>query len=191
MRSSVFVVSVCCAVTVVTLVACSAAPIPDDLANNNDQSSTVVRPVRKTDAGTPTPAPTGTTNPPPTPTPTPTPTDQDGGTTPVPTPTGTCSASATQGACFTCCEKANPKALPILDQAFGQCACVSPGACANACSVSFCQGNPPPAGGSCDACLSANDPSCGQKADTACLANADCKPLFACDDASGCAAKPK
>ncbi len=166
--------------TALMVVACNSDPtIPNDLVSEQPATSGT-KPGRK-DAGTavPTPIPPG---------PSPTPPSDAGGMIPAP---GTCGASAKQAACFTCCESANPKALPILDQAWGDCLCVAPGACKAACGASFCAGVTPTVGDACDTCVTANDQTCSQKADTACLASADCKPLFACADAANCSAKPK
>lgn len=185
MRNNVFVLPVCVAFTAfVSLLACSSA-VPDQSLGGDDQD--ITQGTSKKDAGTKkTDAGTGgqqTGNNPPSGTP------SGGGDASTGTGsqgTGACAGNGNQETCYTCCEEKNPKALPILFQAFGDCACVTPGACKAACAQSFCAGKDPQPGDACDKCLTGQDMACGQQADKACEGNADCAPLFKCDDDSKC-----
>lgn len=101
--------------------------------------------------------------------------------------TGQCSAQASFDACFQCCDQAFPGGFEVDAQAFGQCACESPGVCAQACATSFCAGGQ--ATPACEQCLAAAT-QCNTVAETACNANASCQGVFSCVDSSGCEAKP-
>lgn len=80
-------------------------------------------------------------------------------------------------ACQTCCEDAAPTAVTdLMYQAFGECACESPGLCAAACDSSYCAGGAPSAG--CAACLDAAT-ACNAAAERACTTPA-CGPFLAC-----------
>jgi hypothetical protein len=107
-------------------------------------------------------------------------------TTPAPT-NGQCAAATSFDACFGCCDQAFPGGFEVDAQAFGQCACESPGVCAQACAGSFCAGGQ--ATPACEQCL-ATATQCNTAAETACNANASCKGVFTCVDSSGCEAKP-
>lgn len=159
------------------LAACSAPTIPaPDLQTEEDP---ITDP--KTDAGKKkdSSTPTNPTRPPP-------PGDDRDAAAPTAT---ACGAETTQKACFVCCEAANPKALPFLGNAWGACACATPGACKADCAATFCGGKAPAQGDACDLCLTRIDAACVTQSETACDANADCKGLFACDVAAKCEAK--
>lgn len=101
-----------------------------------------------------------------------------------PAPTGgACSGEATADACFECCDTKNPGGLDVDGQAFGECACETPGVCAQACGSSYCAGNEPTQ--ACITCLQ-NATQCETAAETACNANAACKAAIACIESSGC-----
>lgn len=182
----------------VAMLACATPNIPEDDLES-DQNVTV--PTRnpttalKHDAGSTTSGDT----PPSTPTPsagtspsTPqTPAQADGGPVVTAPATNACASSANQDTCYSCCETANPKGLPFIDNEWGKCACVSPGVCGSVCANQYCGGQPTYQGTSCDACLSQNDDSCETQAETVCATNADCKPLLTCIDDSKCATKPQ
>lgn len=101
--------------------------------------------------------------------------------------TGQCSAQASSDACFQCCDQASPGGFEVDAQAFGQCACESPGVCAQACAGSFCAGSQ--ATPACQQCL-ATATQCNTTAEAACNASASCKGVFSCVDSSGCEQKP-
>lgn len=191
MRVTVIAVSGAIAASAAALLlACASPNIPDDpLADPAATDPTPKKTPAKKDAGSgtgtgsePTPAPTGGGTPPPPP--------NQADAAPPPAPTNACAASATATACFSCCESANPTALPFLDNQWGKCLCQAPGACAFACAVEYCSGGPVKVGGSCDACLAANDGTCRTQAESACNADATCKNLFLCDSDSKCVTKP-
>ncbi len=101
-----------------------------------------------------------------------------------PAPTGgACSGEATADACFQCCDTKNPGGLDVDGQAFGECACETPGVCAQACGSSYCAGQQPTQ--ACATCLQ-NATQCETAAETACNANAACKAAIACIESSGC-----
>lgn len=158
------------------LAACAHAVIPDEELVNGQSKTAPKKTALKQDAGVvilpaPAPAPTGTPN---------------SGPAPI-----ACAASVNGTACFTCCQAANPKALPVLHRAWDDCVCHSPGACATTCAATYCNGIAPTAGDACDTCLEANDPTCSQQAEGACKASLDCKPLLMCEDAAKCNTKPQ
>jgi hypothetical protein len=106
----------------------------------------------------------------------------------IPGPTnGPCSASASFDACLQCCDQAAPGGFDFESNAFGQCACGSPGVCAQACAGTFCAGGQATA--ACEQCLTAAT-QCNTAAEAACNANASCTAAFTCYDASGCELKP-
>lgn len=105
-----------------------------------------------------------------------------------PAPTGgACSNEQTADACFQCCDTKNPGGLDVDGQAFGQCACETPGVCAQACGSSYCAGQEPTQ--ACVTCLQ-NATQCETAAETACNANAACKAALTCIQQSGCEQKP-
>lgn len=108
-------------------------------------------------------------------------------TTPAPAGGGQCGAQQTFDTCMQCCDQAFPGGFEVDANAFGQCACESPGVCAQACAGSFCSGGP--ATPACEQCL-AGATQCNTAAETTCNANASCKGVFTCLDTSGCEAKP-
>ncbi len=99
-------------------------------------------------------------------------------------PDGSADAAALTGcegktgsACQACCEDAAPTAVTdLVYQAFGECACESPGYCAAVCASSYCAGLP--AAGACAACLDAAT-ACNAAAERACTTPA-CGPFLAC-----------
>lgn len=106
--------------------------------------------------------------------------------TPAPT-NGQCSAQPSFDACFSCCDQAFPGGFEVDANAFGQCACESPGVCVSVCAGNYCAGGQ--ATPACEQCL-ATATQCNTAAETACNANASCKGVFTCVDSSGCEAKP-
>jgi hypothetical protein len=188
------------AVTVASVVACATPNIPgDDLpADDSSGGSTPGEENKaptgayKRDGGS-TPATGGSagkdagTGTSPTPGPT---TQPDASAPPPPVPANACSSSASQSSCYTCCDNQVPSGVPFLDDEWGKCQCEAPALCAQACANEYCAGFGVQPGGSCDNCLAANEQTCGTQADNACLANATCKKLLACDTNSSCAAKP-
>jgi hypothetical protein len=107
-------------------------------------------------------------------------------TAPAPT-NGQCAAQQTFDTCMQCCDTAFPGGFEVDAQAFGQCACVSPGVCAQACAGSFCAGGQATA--ACEQCL-VTATQCETVAEQTCNANASCSGVFTCLDSSGCEAKP-
>src|SRR5207248_8144484 len=65
---------------------------------------------------------------------------------------GPCGNTKTAIACSTCCENLHPQGNAVWQGAFGDCACASPGVCAEACEQTWCAGGQPIAGDACDAC---------------------------------------
>ena len=188
MRAAYYVLPAALLSLVVIAVGCSAPSVEGDplpigsntKSKKKGKGTNDGEEAETTEDGT-EPAPPSTT------TPDPGSTTDAGGTTPPP-PTTTCATSTTQDACFTCCEQQHPQALPLLQQAFGNCACgTGAGNCAAECGASFCAGLAPSA--LCEQCLDASD-TCRLQADSACEQNPTCNALFQCDTASGCAAKP-
>ena len=110
----------------------------------------------------------------------PVPTPPGGGATPAPT---TCGSSATADACYQCCDPTNAFEPPA--QAFGECACATPGVCKTACGTTYCAGQAPDA--ACEACLNGAT-QCEAAADAAC--GAACKAAIACEETSKCDEKP-
>jgi hypothetical protein len=102
-----------------------------------------------------------------------TPTDQD------------CAAKTTADECGQCCDQAHNNGADVGDKVYMDCMCNSPGACKTECANSLCAGSEPQQGDACDTCLG-NDTACGQKADDACNASADCKAFEACMNTAGC-----
>lgn len=100
-----------------------------------------------------------------------------------PEPAKDCSSSANADACYQCCDPTN--AVEPAMQAFGECACATPGVCASACGTTFCAGQAPNA--ACEACLNGAT-QCETAADAAC--GAACKAAVACEEASKCFEKP-
>ncbi|MDB5218088.1 MAG: hypothetical protein JWO86_6015 [Myxococcaceae bacterium] len=185
------------AVTIASVVACATPNIPEDLPSDDQSSVTTPGTENKTPTGAytrdggSTPATGGGsgsgsgTTPAPAPT-----TTADASTPPPPVTTNACASSANGNACYSCCETQVPNGVPFLDNAWGECQCVAPALCAQACANEYCAGNGVIPGGSCDNCLAATDQTCGNQADNACAADANCSKLFACATNSGCAAKP-
>lgn len=160
------------------LVACSQPPpIPDDSGDSQDNASTSKKAPKKSDK----PAdgsnlsdgdPFGDDS-------------SDPGTPNPKTPTD-CSKAASQDACFSCCETKNPKAVKLLNAAYADCACKSPGACATQCAQSACVGKTPQTGDACDTCLGDQQATCGDQAATKCSADTSCSALFQCNSDAGC-----
>jgi hypothetical protein len=123
-------------------------------------------------------------------TPAPTPAPASSADASAPPPANSCATAANQDACFRCCDVANPNAMPLLDNAWGDCQCGVPGMCASVCASQYCGGQPTMVGGSCDNCLAANDVSCRTKAETKCAADSTCKPYLTCTNDAKCGSKP-
>lgn len=183
-RSSLTVAAVLAIATASFAVACSSAPPPSDPPLAGENSSTKNGSSNKNGSSSNTGSKTGnndneqSTDPN-------EPADPQNPSDPAPTG-GACSAEATADACFDCCDTKNPGGLEVDGQAFGQCACESPGVCAQACGSSYCAGNQPTQ--ACSTCLQ-NATQCETAAETACNANAACKAAIACIQQSGCAQK--
>jgi hypothetical protein len=95
-------------------------------------------------------------------------------------------------ACYECCGKANPAAVEKLEAGWMACACAAD-KCGTQCAASVCAATPqdPAQGDACDTCLQAQDQTCGEATFTACEADANCKKLFDCEEASKCDSKPE
>jgi hypothetical protein len=192
MRFSALVAAVALAAPLAaSSLACAVPNLPpEDEAAADEQASTDPTPTKTTapkrDAGSAQPSSGGGSGSGAAPSPAPSGGPEAG----TPAPTNACGAAASQDACFQCCETANPNALPVLDQAWGDCQCDVPGTCAGVCGLQFCGGQPTTLGSSCDNCLAANDQSCGTKAETKCAADSKCKPYLTCTTDAKCASKP-
>lgn len=122
-------------------------------------------------------------------------TEPDADTLPVPD-AGTsppannqCGGTATQSACFQCCEQKNPGTSAKWNQFWDDCACAA-NRCATQCAQTWCAGFQPNPGDACDACLNNVTNACSTQADAVCKQDATCAPLVLCDEGSGCLAKP-
>lgn len=104
--------------------------------------------------------------------------------------TGACAGETTQDTCYKCCERQAPGAIDELDKVFADCMCAQD-TCGYDCAQSACAGYDPQPGDACDQCLTNYQDACDLVAVTACKQDASCAKLFACDDASQCANKPK
>jgi hypothetical protein len=168
------------------LVACSSAPpdSPLDGEVSPSASSKKKKPTTNDDSETLNSGATQTTDP--TNPSAPAPATPATPTTPAPT-TGQCAAQQTFDTCMQCCDQSFPGGFDIDAQAFGQCACVSPGVCAQACAGNFCAGGQ--ATPACEQCLAAAV-QCETVAEQTCNANASCSGAFTCYDSSACEAKP-
>jgi hypothetical protein len=189
----------------VLVVACNATPdIPNDLRSNagtypsrnarngddadeaapeGEQELTGGRgpgssPPATPDGGASTPEPDAGTTPTP-----------DAGTTPPPT-NNQCANTATQGACFQCCEQQNPGTSTKWNQYWDDCACAA-NRCGAQCAQTWCAGFLPNQGDACDACLDNASNACSTQADAVCKQDATCAQLVLCDEGSGCLAKPQ
>lgn len=184
----------CLALAVAAVVACNATPeIPNDLGGGSPTMPTRGRApssddTTETDTAPSTPAEDDDTEAPPA-------TTSDAGAPPAsdagtpPPAGGACSGEATMQSCYQCCEEANPGTVDKLNQAFGDCVCAA-NICGNECASSFCSGLAPAIGSLCDQCIDYFYGVCDDYAVTTCEKDPACAKLFACDDASGCAAKP-
>jgi hypothetical protein len=124
-----------------------------------------------------------------TPPPDPTPTPDAGTTPPPPPPTNQCASSASQSACFKCCETQNPGTVTKWNQFWDDCACAA-NRCGSQCAQTWCAGFLPNQGDACDACLNNVSNACSTQADAVCKQDAACAPLVQCDESAGCLAKP-
>lgn len=114
----------------------------------------------------------------------------DAGTTPAPTPIDNqCAGTATQAACFQCCEQKNPGTAQKWNQFWDDCACAA-NRCGAQCAQTWCAGFLPNQGDACDTCLGNVSNACSTQADAVCKQDATCAPLVACDEGSGCLTKP-
>src|SRR5438445_5222163 len=173
-----FISSGACAsvfVAVAALVACSDPPIPSDLVDDQNTALPTRQPApAKTDAGAaagPAPAPAAQAP------------QGDAGASDgaaATGPTGPCAGPGNKDKCWSCCEVLNPKALSFLDDQYGRCMCLAPGACAQVCAGSFCNGGAPSDGDPCDKCITANDGAYTAQAEAACALRSDCQPVLAC-----------
>ena len=107
------------------------------------------------------------------------------------TATGECGSNPTRAACNGCCNSKHGAGADTYSKTFLNCACTTPGTCAQQCAQEACNGVEPTANGPCDTCLGvASSGSCGAMADSACSASADCVAWNACFVASNCDGKP-
>ncbi len=178
-RSALSLAAALAVTTASFVVACSSAPPPGDPAlagevnQNKGTNNGNKTPSSKDKSGDQGPSSDTDPNEPADP--------QDPGD---PAPTGgACSAEQTADACFQCCDTKNPGGLDVDGQAFGECACESPGVCAQACGSTYCAGQEP--NQACINCLQ-NATQCETAAETACNASAACKAAVACIEQSGC-----
>ena len=148
-----------------TLAACSAEPVAaydssstkkkskastdDDDTSTSDEETT-----DDTSNPSPSPSPSGTTTP------------STSNTLPnitaaqVP-PAGQCASAANKNLCVACCMASrlgDAAQGATAGNAFGACACQSPGLCKTECGTSFCVGKEPTA--ACDSCLQAKALQC-------------------------------
>ena len=189
MRRSILVVSACVAFAAVAgLVACGSPTVPDDGLGGGP----LIETKKEAGAGSRN-ARDSATGGKPSPTPTSTPQGDAAAAPGAVIGTGACASAGNQDTCYMCCATANPKALPVLDNAYGSCACETPGTCQTDCAASFCSatGPDPTPGDTCDTCLTAADTTCRAQVETACNASADCKPLVQCEDDAKCATRAK
>jgi hypothetical protein len=157
-------------------VACSSAPEPSLSSDQKEVSGGKTPAKTPADNSPQTPNPVGTANP--------TPTDPAA-------PAGECAKKADGDACFDCCIAKSPDEYDKVNAVFDDCICVAPGACKADCADTYCGADPskqPTA--ACEACITANEATCGAKADTACEASAGCKAVEACGKTE-CAAFPE
>lgn len=163
--SRFFMVLVASQLLLGTLAACSAEPVAaydssttkkkskaaadeDDTTTSDDETN----PDSDTST-TPSPAPSGTTTP-------------TTGTLPNVTaaqvpPAGQCTTGANKSLCVACCMASrlgDAQQGASAANAFGACACQSPGLCKSECGASFCVGKEPSA--ACDSCLQAKALQC-------------------------------
>lgn len=188
------------------VIACNSTPdIPNDLRSNS--GTYPGRGSRTTDDAENEAAPEGeeqvltggrgpSEDPPPPANTTPEP---DAGTTPTPPPdAGTtmpppannqCAGTASEAACFQCCEQKNPGTGTKWNQFWDDCACAA-NRCGAQCAQTWCAGFQPNQGDACDTCLNNVSNACSTQADAVCKQDATCAPLVLCDEGSGCLAKP-
>jgi hypothetical protein len=96
-------------------------------------------------------------------------------------PDNVCLALSTNK-CISCCQgNHQTAAMGYSDSAFN-CACVSPGACADACAITFCAQLGVPADKPCNDCLDAAWQMGGAclSVDQACFADPTCGPFLTC-----------
>lgn len=108
-----------------------------------------------------------------------------------PATASSCAAEPTKGRCLDCCADQNPASRAFLDDASKKCLCEAPGLCQSECATSFCAGENPTPGGACAQCLDDNGDFCDAVAETLCAGDATCRQIYACRDASGCDDKPR
>ena len=166
--------------------ACSSAPPPNDLSEDESETTPTKKPAKdnssSSSGGTNTSSSSSSSS-----GSTPTPPGGDPQQPNTPAPGGTCAAEANADGCFECCAKGNEAGLDAAYQVFDTCACQTPGVCKAQCGANYCAGQQPSA--ACETCLQGAQ-QCGQQADTACAANAQCKAAIDCFDASQCENKP-
>ena len=101
-----------------------------------------------------------------------------------------CQAMSTAGQCDNCCWGLHQTGFQVWQNAFDACVCVTPGTCRSKCQNSWCAGQDPSPGGSCDTCLNGAT-QCVQTADATCKNDPDCAAYLACYYGSGCDTKPQ
>lgn len=149
---------------------------PDEIPSDDDEGTPPRKPSSQKDGGsTSTKSGTATT---------------DAGSSSTPSGSGgACSSQTSFDACDSCCFNLHPNGFDVWQNAFGSCACEQPGTCASRCGNSYCVGQDPAPGGSCEQCLDGAS-QCAQIADSACNADPDCAAYLACFYESGCDKKP-
>lgn len=162
--------------------ACSSAPPPNDLSEDQSETTPTKKPAKDNSSSSSSGGNNNTSS------------SSSSGSTPkppggdpqqpnTPAPAGNCAAEANADACFDCCSKGNEAGLDQAYQVFDTCACQTPGVCKTQCGNNYCAGQQPTA--ACETCLQGAQ-QCGQQADQACAANAQCKAAVDCFDASQC-----
>lgn len=161
--------------------ACSSAPPLNDLSEDESETTPTKKPAKDNSSSSSSGGSNNTSS------------SSSSGSTPTPpgdpqepntpAPAGNCAAEANADACFDCCAKGNEQGLDQAYQVFDTCACQTPGVCKTQCGNNYCAGQQPSA--ACETCLQGAQ-QCGQQADQACAANAQCKAAVDCFDASQC-----
>jgi len=201
LKSSIWGVVCALGLAGVSVTACSAKGV--DSCDPNDPSCTNSAPATKapsgggTTGGGDTDNSGGATSAPTTSTPSNPPPGSTGGTTKNDAGGGTaadalCGSKTSADDCYQCCFDAHPAGDEVQGKAYDECVCGTPGTCKTQCAKSYCSDNgpDPTPGDACDTCLNqADDGACGQKAQTACDGNADCRAIDTCITNAKCDAK--
>lgn len=164
--SRLFTVLVVSQLLLGSLVACSAEPVASydsstptkkkSKAAADDEDTTTTDDTTADDETTPSPSPSpsGTTTPT-------TPAGLPNVTAAQVPPAGQCTTGANKSLCVACCMASrlgDAQQGATAANAFGGCACQSPGLCKAECGTTFCAGKEPSA--ACDSCLQAKALQC-------------------------------